>query len=299
MEQLRNVEDLSPAAIISAANTVGEGVLWDARRKVLWWTDIPACRLHRLHWGESTPDVIAVPERLASFGLMRGSDCLIAAFASGIAQFDPLAGSVQWLHRPAFDGQGLRFNDGRVDRQGRFWAGTMVEDDRETDDGELYCVERAGAVRRRMDGIRISNGLCMSPDGKRLYFADSPTHTIREFELIEPGGTLGASREFARTAPGAFPDGATIDADGCLWSAQWGGGCVVRYTPGGRIDRTIRIPTRQPSCVCFAGPALDVLCVTSARENLDARTLAREPNAGDVFLYRVGVQGLAEEEFST
>jgi sugar lactone lactonase YvrE len=175
----------------------------------------------------------------------------------------------------------------------------MVEDGRKQNDGRLYCVDAAGQVNCRLDGVRVSNGLCTSPDGKRLYFADSPTRTILEFELLEPEGILGASRVFARAEEGAFPDGATVDADGCIWSAHWGAGCVVRYTPDGRVDRTIQIPTSQPSCVCFAGPALDVLCVTSARQDLEPEILRREPHAGSVFLCRVGTQGLAEEDYRT
>ena len=288
-----------PCDIISVRNTLGEGILWDARRRALWWTDIAARRLHRLDWGEEAPALYETPERLGSFGLVRNSDRLIAAFATGIAMYDPPAQHMQWLARPAEISEGIRFNDGRVDRGGRFWAGTMVEDGRTQNDGRLYCVDAAGQVHCRREDIRISNGLCTSPDGKRLYFADSPTRTIFEFELLEPDGILGASRVFARTAEGASPDGATVDADGCIWSAHWGAGCVVRYTPDGRVDRTLSVPTRQPSCVCFAGPALDVLCVTSARQGIEPQILQREPHAGDVFCYRVNTQGLAEEEYRT
>jgi sugar lactone lactonase YvrE len=119
------------------------------------------------------------------------------------------------------------------------------------------------------------------------------------YELIEPEGMLGTSRIFARTPDGAFPDGAAVDVDGCVWSAHWGAGCIVRYTPDGRIDRTLEVPARQPSCVCFAGPDLDILCVTSAREGLDGAALDADPNAGDVFLYRIGVQGLPESEYQS
>jgi sugar lactone lactonase YvrE len=191
----------------------------------------------------------------------------------------------------------VRFNDGRVDRRGRFWSGTMVEGDQSSASGCLYSVDSTFGTRCQLTGVRISNSLCMSPDGRQLYFADSPTRTIRVFELNEPEGTLGASRIFAQTPAGADPDGATIDADGCLWSAHWGAGCVVRYTPQGRIDRTLRVPASQPTCVCFAGPDLDVLCVTTARDGLSETALLSEPNAGDVLLYRVGVRGLPEEEY--
>jgi sugar lactone lactonase YvrE len=161
----------------------------------------------------------------------------------------------------------------------------------------LYSIDAAHGVRSHVHDLRISNGLCVSPDGTRLYFADSPTRTISVYELIEPEGILGKRRLFATTPPGAYPDGATVDADGCLWSAHWGAGCVVRYTPEGRIDRTLRVPTRQPSCVCFAGPDLDILCVSSAREGLDELVLDTEPHAGDIFLYRTGIHGLPESEY--
>jgi sugar lactone lactonase YvrE len=115
--------------------------------------------------------------------------------------------------------------------------------------------------------------------------------------LNEPEGTLGTSRIFAQTPAGAFPDGAAIDADGCLWSAHWGAGCVVRYTPEGWIDRTLAVAASRPTCVCFAGPDLDVLCVTTARDGLSDAALLAEQNAGDVFLYRVGVRGLPEPEY--
>ncbi|MEP6885983.1 MAG: SMP-30/gluconolactonase/LRE family protein [Gammaproteobacteria bacterium] len=288
---------LSPIDVFKVGNIVGEGILWDSRRAALWWTDIQGRKLHRYDWSSARIEILDAPERVGSFGLVADSDDLIAAFASGIALYHPHRQSLTWLARPAEVVPGIRFNDGRVDRRGRFWCGTMVEGGQPGLSGRLYSIGADRELRSHLEGVRISNGLCMSPDGTRLYFADSPTRTIGAYDLLEPEGILGTHRLFAHTTEGAFPDGATIDADGCMWSAHWGAGVVVRYTPDGRIDRTLKVPTRQPACVCFAGPDLDVLCVTSARENLDASTLAAEPNAGDVFLYRAGVQGLPETEY--
>ena len=173
----------------------------------------------------------------------------------------------------------------------------MVEGAQHTADGCLYSIGSSGLLQCHARDIRISNGLCMSPDGSRLYFADSATLTIYVYEMIEPEGRLGTRRIFARTPEGASPDGAAVDAEGCVWSAHWGADCVVRYTADGRIDRAIGVPTCQPSCVCFAGPDLDILRVTSARENLSESVLQSEPHAGSVFLYRVGIKGLPEAEF--
>lgn len=292
----RSESALTPLAILPVNNLLGEGILWDSRRQRLWWTDIQSRRLFRYDWALSDTHILEMPERLASFGLTAGSERLIAAFESGFAWYDPGDQSVTWLARPERPHSAVRFNDGRVDRQGRFWSGTMVEGDHPDVSAGLYSFDRHYGVRQHLNDVRISNCLCLSPDGRSLYFADSPTRTIRVFEL-GPEGTLGPSRVFAQTPVGADPDGATIDADGCLWSAHWGAGCVVRYTPEGKIDRTLRVPASQPTCVCFGGPDLDVLCITTARIGLSEASLSTEPNAGDVFLYRVGVKGLPEAEY--
>jgi L-arabinonolactonase len=288
---------LKPESILRAGNIVGEGILWDVRTQALWWTDIQGRCLHRLDWQHGTIQIIDTPDRVGSFGLISGRSEFIVAFANGIAIYDPFSRSTEALDNPYPLDAGIRFNDGRVDRQGRFWAGTMVEGPQFDAGGCLYSVDSARTVRREASGIRIANGLCFSPDGTRMYFADSPTRTIRVYDFADEASVLGAPKTFANTPPGAFPDGATVDAEGCVWSAHWGAGCVVRYTPEGAVDRVIEIPTCQPSCVCFAGPDLDVLCVTTAREGLNATALQSEPHAGDVFLYRVNIRGLPESEF--
>jgi len=292
---------VTPIRIIGARNIVGECVLWNPRHQQLWWTDIQSSQLHRYDWAGEQLDVYSTPERVGSFGFVADEERLVTAFASGVALYDVNGASVEWIARPQEIVAGIRFNDGRVDRRGRFWAGTMVEGPQKSADGCLYSIGRGGHIRRQEQGLRISNGLCMSPDGAKLYFADSPVRTIYVYDLVEPlvepEGLLANRRIFARTPEGASPDGAAIDVDGCVWSAHWGAGCIVRYTPDGRVDRTIPVPATQPSCVCFGGPDLDILCVTSARENLSAEILNAEPHAGSVFLYRAGTQGLPEPEY--
>jgi sugar lactone lactonase YvrE len=298
-----------PHDILRVGNTLGECVLWHSQHNTLWWTDIQASRLHCYDWTTGALQTLEAPERIASFGFVAASDSLITAFASGIALYDPqqrsstepAPSSIHWLARPTSSDPGVRFNDGRVDRRGRFWTGTMVEDNQPGARGCLYSFqgssEGARDPRCHIRGIRISNGLCFSPDGGRLYFADSPTRIISAYDLIEPEGVLGTRRTLVQTPTGSSPDGATVDVDGCIWTALWGAGCVVRYTPDGRLDRTLPVPASQPTCVCFAGPNLEVLCVTSAREGLDDSQLHDDPHAGDVFLYRVGTQGLPESEY--
>lgn len=291
---------MQPSHIIPAANIVGESVLWNVQQQALWWTDIQGQRLHRYDWATQQLELFETPERIGSFGFVAGSTTrLIAAFASGLALYNPQDRELLWQARPDAGKPGLRFNDGRVDRAGRFWAGTMVEDADCSDRGSLYSLSGRGHARLQLhfSDVSIANGICFSPDGRLLYFADSPTHRIQVHALSEPAGTLGPARAFAHTSPQASPDGAAIDAEGYLWSAHWGGGCVVRYAPDGTVNRVIEVPASQPACVCFGGPHLDLLFVSTAREGLDPETLALQPHAGDVFVYRVGTRGLPEPEY--
>jgi sugar lactone lactonase YvrE len=287
----------NPVSIIHAANVLGEGVLWDDRASALWWTDIQSSELLRYDWTTQTLKRNALPDRLGSFGLIEGSGDIIAAFASGIALYHPDDTTLQWLSRPAAHLPHLRFNDGRVDRQGRFWTGTMIEAKSAGAEATLYCVNTQGATAAHQEGLRITNGICTSPDGATLYLADSPRAVIYRYRLDTANGTLHDQRVFARTAGGAVPDGANVDEDGCVWSAQWGGSRIVRYTPEGKIDRELHVPVSQPTCVAFGGPERDLLFVSSAREGLGAAELAQQPHAGDVLVYRVGARGLPEPRF--
>jgi L-arabinonolactonase len=286
-----------PEAIISAANVLGEGVLWDDAAGVLWWTDIQSSELLRFDWGSQRLQRNALPHRLGSFGLIQDSSDIIAAFANGIALYHPEGGALQWISQPAAAHPHLRFNDGRVDRQGRFWTGTMIEKESATADAALYCVTANGATVEHEYGLRITNGICSSPDGRRLYLADSPRAIIYCYDLDPDSGTLLHRRMFARTTGGAFPDGANVDEHGCVWSAQWGGSRVVRYTPDGKVDQVLEVPVSQPTCVAFGGPDRDLLFVSSARDGLSAAQLAQQPHAGDVLVYRVQSRGLPEPRF--
>ena len=282
--------------IISVGNTLGEGVLWDPAGRRTWWSDIQEKRLYRYDPQSRALENFELPERLGSFGFIRGSDKIVAAFESGFAHYHPESAELRWVVRPGHEAGNVRFNDGRVDRQGRFWAGSMVEGEGEPR-GKLYCLDGSDA-KVRLTGIAISNSICFSPEGKHLYFADSPHRMILRYDINPADGTIGNRQVFARTPKGAFPDGANMDAEGCLWSAQWGAGRVVRYAPDGSISGIVEIPTTQVTCVAFGGADLDLLFVTSARERMSEATLQAQPNAGDVFIYKVNVKGLPEPRFA-
>lgn len=285
--------------VIEARCKLGEGIQWNGADQAVWWTDIEGRALWRHHPASGATASIALPERLGAFAFTRRDGVLLAAFESGFAFFDLASRTPHWLHRPEEGKTGRRFNDGRVDRQGRFWVGTMVEDAAKAGpvQGALYCLDLDGALSTHLHAIRISNSICWSPDGGTFYFADTPARTIRAWDFDAESGGLGAQRIFAHVPEGANPDGSAIDSEGFLWNAQWGAGQVVRYAPDGRIDRVLHVPAPQPACVAFGGPDLTQLYVSTARIGLDRLTLAAAPCSGDVFVYQLDVAGLAENRY--
>lgn len=287
---------MQPVAVIKVGNALGEAILWNEADRTAWWTDIEAKGLYRFDWHSQALRQFTVPERLGAFGFVEGESFLICAFENGFALFDPETGLKSPITRPEGLRAGMRLNDARVDRQGRFWAGAMIEDPALPRSALLYCLQD-GAIQTREDALSISNGICWSPDSAWFYFADSGRRIIWRYSFDSATGKISEPQEFARSEGSACPDGATVDAEGFVWSAQWGGGCIVRYAPDGRIDRVLEIPASQPTCVAFGGPNLDLLFVTTARVGLSRSELAAQTGAGDVLVYNAQVQGLPENRF--
>jgi len=285
-------------------NTLGEGVVWHQKDAAAWWSDIQACTMYRYSPAANELQSWSMPERVGCFGFIDDGKSatprrLIVAFASGIAYYDLQTCQTEWLARPEADIAGNRFNDGRVDRQGRFWAGTMVEDKSLSCQlGSLYAIDAGGTCLQKTSGITISNGLCWSPDSSVLYHADSPLNQIYAYDFDAVSGAIGNRRVFATTASGCHPDGATVDRDGYLYSAQWGGGCIVRYASTGEVDAVLRVPVSQPTCVAFGGEQLDLMFITSAKEGLSAQALALQPHAGNLLIYQTDFCGLPDPEFT-
>jgi sugar lactone lactonase YvrE len=280
-----------PALIgsIDARNSLGEGPLWNEDDGKFWWTDIMASRLHRMDPRTRVIETMATPERLGCFAFISGEQQrILAAFESGLGVFDCGAGTVDWIARPEAGGTGRRFNDGRVDAQGRFWIATMVEDAGRAgaESAALYRFDARG-LSVQETGVRIGNGLSISPDGGTLYFADSPRQFIHAYDLDQATGMLSGRRLFASVAEG-YPDGAAVDSEGCLWSARWGAGRLVRHSPDGAVLEVVPLPLKHPTSVAFGGPDLRLMCVTSAQFG-DA---AADPSAGAVLMLQAEVAGL-------
>jgi L-arabinonolactonase len=280
---------------VEVGNTLGEGVLWDDVSQRLWWTDIQEQRLFRYEPVRGALETFELPERLGSFGFVEGSDRLIGAFESGFAYFQPESGRLDWVCRPPHAADNLRFNDGHVDRRGRFWAGSMVEGTGEPT-AKLYCLcnDRAEV---HLTGIKISNSVCFSTNARHMFFADSPQRRIYRFDIDPVNGALSNRKLFAQTPPDAFPDGSSVDAEGHLWNAHWGAGRVVRYAPDGSISGSMDLPVTQPTCVAFGGAKLDHLFITTAREHLSASALSAQPQAGHLFIYKTNLQGNPEPRY--
>ncbi len=283
---------------LPVTNTLGEGVIWDAGHGALWWTDIESCKLYRYRPEQKQLDTWVTSQRLACFALMANSDWLLAGFESGFAFYQPSTGATDWLHRIDTAHSSVRLNDGRADRQGRFWAGSMVEaQNNHAVRGELYCLDRDLRCTSRLGNLAISNGLCWSPDSTVMYHTDTPTRRINAYDFDSTTGEIANRRLFVETAAGCFPDGSTVDSQGYLWNAQWGASQVVRYSPAGEVDTIVKLPVSQPSCVAFGGPNLDRLFITTARQGLSGDALARQPEAGNVLIYQTDIRGIADPVF--
>lgn len=281
----------------------GESPLWSPAEQALYWVDIPARRLHRWdavtghsrHW--QAPEMLACVARSADgLGFIAGLETGLFRLDTPADQNDldaTLIASVQHVRR------GMRFNDGRCDRQGRFWAGTMVMDmSANLPLGQLYRHDPSRGLQAVLRGLTVPNGLGFSPDGRTMYLSDShPTvQAIWAFDYDMDTGMPHHRRLFVdmREHPGR-PDGAAVDADGCYWICGNDAGLVHRFTPDGRLDRSLTVPVKKPAMCAFGGPALDTLYVTSIRpEGID---LSDQPLAGGVFALRPGVTGLPEPRY--
>lgn len=285
---------------LPVANILGEGVRWHPGQSSLWWTDIAARKLHRYEPDTDRLDIWETPERLAVFGFIKGTEQLIAAFDKGFALYNPFTGEIHWLAQPEADLPGNRFNDGGVDRQGRFWAGTMVEqgDPLQADPaGGLSCWGEGQQASCQLRGIGISNGLCWSPNGQTVYLSDSARGVYYAYDFDPHSGSFSNRRVFALAVEGTGHDGSCVDAEGNIWNALFGGGKVVCYSPQGDVLLELNVPVSQPTCVAFGGPDLSLLFVTTARENLSEAQLAQEPEAGNLLIYQTNARGLPADFF--
>jgi sugar lactone lactonase YvrE len=287
---------MRPDVLVADGDELGEGPHWDAATGELLRVDITRGRVHRLDPVSGRASSIDVGD-LVGFAIPRASGGLVVGVRRAVVLLDP-DGSRRTLATLAPDHPDNRLNDAKCDPMGRLWAGTMAMGETQPD-GALYRIEGGGVVEEVVSGLTVSNGLDWSPDATLMYLNDSPTRQVDVFDHDPSTGAVTGRRPFARidSADGA-PDGLTVDADGGVWVALFGGGQVRRYSPDGRLDVVVPLPVTNVTSLTFGGPDYADLFVTTARHNLDAAQLDAQPLAGAVFVLQPGVRGRPAGRFA-
>ena len=281
--------------IADVGATLGEGPVWVEREAALYWVDIKGRKIFRVDSAGVRTQWDA-PFHVGSLA-PRSEGGFIAGTDEGIAGVDLSSGRFEILFNPEVQLPHNRFNDGKVDREGRFWAGTM--DDRERGSaGTLYRIDRDLRCTAVDTGYGITNGPAFSPDGRIMYHSDTLRRVTYAFDLDSDGNAANRRTFLQFGEDDGHPDGMTVDREGCLWIAFWGGWCVRRFSPEGGALRTIEMPVEQPSSCAFGGAELDKLYVTSATKGLSGDALAMQPCAGGLLLMDMDVRGIAETPFA-
>lgn len=273
---------------------LGEGPFWHPMLKRLFWFDILNQTLLSATADGHLVDRITFKDVASAAGII-DEDHLLIAQAGALLHYEISTDTSHVVVPFEEDRVGNRPNDGRVNRAGGLWIGSMSRrGGQEPGAGTLYQY-RDGALTVLIDSVTIPNSTCFSPDGRTAYFADTMKPLIRKVSIDpETGLPNGEWSDFASTEGRGAPDGSVVDSEGYLWNARWGAGCVVRHAPDGSVDRVVEVPASRTTCPAFGGDDLRTLFVTSAREGMSDEELAREPHAGSVFAIRVDVPGLPE-----
>ena len=279
---------------------LGECVLWCERTGRLLWTDIPAATLWAYTPATGRTASWPMPERLCCFALTGSEDRLLLGLASGLEFFTFSSGKVTRICDVEPDIPSTRINDGRCDRQGRFVFGmfNQAEHPKHALGGFYHLNLDLSLERLPLPNAAIANSICFSPNGRRMYFADSAQKAILYADYNPCSAEVGAVHTFvaADAVPGE-PDGSTVDAAGYLWSTRWGAGIVARFAPDGQLERTVPLAAPQPSCPAFGGPDLRTLFVTSAHLGMSDQERAAAPLSGAVFAQALELRGLPESRF--
>lgn len=282
--------------VVKSGDQVGEVPVWCDRDNLVWWMDVRRPRLQSFDPVTGFHEVFVLPGKALGSYALREEGGMIVAQEDGIYAFVP-GTERTLLVDPEPEATDNRLNDGRCDRRGRFWLGSM-NDKQRTDDGSFYRIGTDLSVQKFFDGINIPNGVAFSPDDTTMYFADTPKRMIWAFDFDIEEGVISNRRIFADlTANPGRPDGSVCDAEGFLWNAEFAGKRIVRYAPDGTVDRVVDMPVTNNTCVGFGGPARDLLYVTTAWQGLSDEQKATEPDAGGLFCLDIGVKGLEEPRF--
>ncbi|MCE7027167.1 SMP-30/gluconolactonase/LRE family protein [Jiella avicenniae] len=285
--------------LLDVKTTLGEGPLWDVGQERLYFIDSFDGRVFRTTADGRELRAWDVPEKIGSMALRKDGEGAIVSLQGGFHTLDFRTGDVDLIHDPEPDRPANRINDGKVDRKGRFFAGSM-DTMEEGPFGALYRLDPDFSVTKVDTDIICSNGPCFAPDDGTFYFTDTWTGEIWAYDFDAGTGTISNRRTFARvdTTGGGAADGATVDAEGCLWSALVYAGKLVRYTPDGAVERIIDMPVKKVTSVMFGGPDLDILYVTSMAKPPLPRFPGDGVMRGSLFaIHDLGIRGVPEPRF--
>jgi sugar lactone lactonase YvrE len=283
--------------VLDAKAMLGEGPSWDAASGRLHWVDIVRGEVHSYDPATGTDGKYAIGQMVGA-AVTDGNGKFILAAQHGFMEFDPETRSLTAIADPESHIPGNRFNDGKCDAEGRFWAGTMKMQAQDTT-GALYCLHADLRVERKVANVQCSNGIAWSPDHTAMYYIDTPTRQVVRYDFDLETGRIAGGRPILEFPEGeGFPDGMTSDAEGNLWIAHWDGYGVSCWDPrtGKRLDK-IGVPAARVTSCVFGGSRLDELYITTAREGLSDAELAGQPLAGGIFRYSPGVRGMPSYSF--
>lgn len=285
-------------------NHLGEGVLWSKQQETLYWLDVPMpSRLFKLNMKNNKLSIFDMPEMITSMSVRSNGDLLIASH-HGINNFNFENKKLEKILDLEPDLPKNRCNDGASDAHGRFWIGTMQNNispeatdiEIKENSGNLYCVNHDLSFKKFESDIGVSNTLAWSPDNTKFYFTDTLTGIIFSYDFDLEKGEISNKQEFAKHDRG-YPDGSTVDSEGGLWSCRWGGSCVIRFDPNGKVDEIVEVPVESVTCCTFGGENLDTLFITTARWGMTQEQIDNNPSAGGLFSVKPGVTGVADNQF--
>ena len=282
--------------VVDGHDQIGEGPIWDAEVNLLYWVDIMGQKVQSFDPATSRHTQLNIGHVVGTV-VPRASGGLMLAVQHGFAALDLETERLTIIHDPEPNLPDNRFNDGKCDPAGRFWAGTMAFEP-EGNEGSLYCMDTDLSVRKVLGNVTISNGIVWAPGHKRMYYIDSPTYVVRTYDYdVVTGQIENDSVLFKIPHDAGTPDGMAIDVHGRLWIAHYGGSMVCCWDPDtGRIVQTIDLPASLVTACAFGGPELDTLYITSRSLGLSDDQLKKEPHAGALFSTSPGCQGV--ETFS-
>ena len=280
-----------PKSVWGVAAELGEGPVWVERDRALWFTDIKGRKVHRYDPADGSKRSWDAPEQIG-FLLPAASGGFVAGLQSGLHRFDEVSGRFEQLAEVEPELAANRLNDGVVDSRGRLWFGTM-DDGEKAKTGSFYRFEAGRVIATGISGISITNGPALSPNGRILYHVDTIGGTISACD-VAGDGELGPSRPFVRIDPReGYPDGPTVDSEGCVWISLYAGWEARRYSPAGELLSAVRFPVANITKIAFGGDDLRSVWATTARQLLTPEQIERQPQAGDLFEFRVDVPGIA------